>query len=75
MSADPITWQTTYGDTVEVYPSHLETPLTDQDRGIYRWRYRVRAANNKVVETGSEGYTRKTAAIRAALRHHPRVEP
>ncbi len=71
---DSATWLTTNGDTVEVYPSVLETSLADADRKKWRWRYRVKAANNRVVETGSESYIRKDAAVKAALRHHPRVE-
>jgi hypothetical protein len=71
MSADLITWQTTHGDTVEVYES---VDLIGPASFDMFWRYRVRAANRKVVEQGSEGYTRRRAAIKAAERHHPRVE-
>lgn len=69
MSAEPITWTTTHGDTVEVYLSDQPEGHTDD-----AWRYRVRAANNKVVEQGSESYTRRRTAVTAAERHHPRVE-
>jgi uncharacterized protein YegP (UPF0339 family) len=59
-----IKWRTTGGDAVEVYAAtaHRE------------YRYRVRAANGEIVEQGSEGYTRKAAAVEAAGRHHPQVE-
>lgn len=69
-----ITWPTLHGDTVEVYESEIGdgTIAHPLEEG---WRYRVRSANRKIVETGSEGYTRKHAAIKAARRHHPEVTP
>lgn len=70
---EQVTWRTTWSDTVEVYPS----PGSWSDDGTeceWCWRYRVRAANNKVVEQGSESYTRRRAAEKAAERHHPRIE-
>lgn len=83
MTVDLITWQTKHGDTVEVYYSPTFEDVAVEDAAGFidmveiqkpGWRFRIRAANNKIVEQGSEGYTRKTAAIRAAERHHPRVE-
>jgi len=55
-------WWTTGGDRVEVW----------QDiEGQYRWT--VRAANGEVVGSG-EAHPRRENAVRAAERHHPRVE-
>ena len=76
MGAEMITWTTSHGDTVEVYQS--DDPCRSSGclaTDHASWRYRVRARNQKIVEQGSEGYTRKTAAIQAAKRHHPRQEP
>ena len=71
MSPD-VEWRTTHGDRVEVYATEVLHDTSPE--WLTTWRYRVRAANNRIVETGSEGYTRRAAAITAALRHHPRVE-
>lgn len=69
-----VTWTTTAGDHVEVY----RQPLTCYREGCTvqhrAFRYRIQAANGEIVEQGSESYTRRSAAIEAALRHHPRVE-
>jgi hypothetical protein len=69
-----VKWPTSGGDTVEVYETAI-TCLRD-DCAVYHreYRYRVTAANGEIVEQGSEGYTRKAAAVAAAERHHPRVE-
>jgi hypothetical protein len=66
-------WTTNRGDIVEIYASEigdgtLAHPLE------YGWRYRVRSRNGRIVEIGSEGFTRRHGAVRAALRHHPRIE-
>ena len=69
-------WTTRLGDTVEVYESGWERKVTGQafvDEPL-QWRYRVRARNQQIVEQGSEGYTRRHRAVKAAERHHPRVE-
>jgi len=68
---DTVTWTTTHGDTVEVYLTKFEDGTLARLLGP-SWRYRVRAANNKIVEWG-ESYTRRRAAVAAAERHHPRV--
>ena len=69
-------WTTTHGDTVEVYKSEATDPrgdhLVDADAPP-QFRYRVRARNQQIVEQGSEGYTRRHRAVKAAERHHPRV--
>lgn len=72
--SEPITWTTNCGDRVEVYATEvgdgtMQRPLSEG------FRYRVVARNNRVVETGSEGYYRRAAAVKAAQRHHPVVEP
>lgn len=69
---DEITWETTHGDRVTVYPDHLRTPLADAARGQFEWRWHVKARNNRIVGQG-EGHPRCVNAIRAALRHHPRI--
>lgn len=69
-----ITWPTAGGDKVEVYATATTCLRTECTIAHREYRYRVRAANGEIVETGSEGYTRKAAAIEAAERHHPRVE-
>jgi hypothetical protein len=69
MSGESVTsWLTNNGDVVEVYWSREPGAVTEP-----RWRYRVRAGNQKIVEQGSEGYTRRHAAVKAARRHHPVV--
>ena len=72
MSAEPVTWTTQHGDVVEVYRlsrlGHYDCPESCPDV-TFRWR--VRAANNRIVESG-EGHTRRAAAVKAAERHHPR---
>ena len=74
MIGDSIKWQTNHGDTVTVYEA-AKSCLRDNCAVLHReYRYRVQAANGEIVATGSEGYTRKTAAIEAAERHHPKVE-
>jgi len=62
-------WRTTHGDKVTVYEASCPHCSTDH----LEYRFRVQAANGEIVATGSEGYTRKAAAITAAERHHPRV--
>jgi hypothetical protein len=63
------TWTTNHGDSVEVYSTVVESNV-----GAHlEWRYRVRAANGEIVESG-ESYTRRSAVYEAAERHHPRVE-
>lgn len=61
-------WVTTHGDTVELFAGG------QLSRRRHRFRYRVRARNGRVVETGSEGYVELHAAFEAATRHHPIVE-
>jgi uncharacterized protein YegP (UPF0339 family) len=53
-------YRTSSGDTVTVYPS---------DDGLWRWRRT--SANNRIVADGSEGYSRKDSALRAARRSNP----
>lgn len=67
-------WTTNGGDRVEVYATESRCLRTDCTTAHREYRYRVIAANGEIVEQGSEGYTRKAAAIEAAERHHPRVE-
>lgn len=57
----PATWVTTHGDVVTVWEASPDD-----------WRWHVTARNGEVVEHG-EGHTREADAVRAALRHHPRV--
>jgi uncharacterized protein YegP (UPF0339 family) len=52
-------YETASGDTVEVY----EAPDG--------WRWRRRSANNRIVADGSEAYSRKDSAMRAARRSNP----
>lgn len=59
---DPMSWSTSHGDLVTVW----EASPGD-------WRWHVQAANHEVVEQG-EGHPRRITAVKAALRHHPRVE-
>ena len=70
-----IKWPTNGGDVVEVYATPTRCLRTECTTAHREYRYRVRAANGEIVEQGSEGYTRKAAAVTAAERHHPRVEP
>lgn len=65
-------WYTTHGDAVEVYASEIGDGTAERPFD-YGFRYRVRARNGRIVEVGSEGYTRRHTAVRAALRHHPRA--
>lgn len=71
MSAEK--WTTNHGDTVTVY--EVAKPCLREHCAVYHreYRYRVQAANGEIVATGSEGYTRKSAAVTAAERHHPRI--
>lgn len=56
-------WETTHGDTVEVYAA---------GDGL---RWRVQAGNGEILEVSSEGYVTARYAIEAAERHHPTVHP
>lgn len=56
-------WTTVLGDTVEVYETGFGA--------LREFRFRVQAANGEIVATGSEGYTRKSAAAEAARRYFP----
>jgi hypothetical protein len=67
-------WRTTGGDAVEVYEAPAPCLRPECNTAHREYRYRVRAANGEIVEQGSEGYTRKAAAVEAAGRHHPQVE-
>jgi hypothetical protein len=69
-----IKWRTTGGDAVEVYATPARCLRTECTTAHREYRYRVRAANGEIVEQGSEGYTRKAAAVEAAGRHHPQVD-
>lgn len=72
-----VQWFTTHGDRVSVYESHhwvrMEMHSMGHEERVITWRYRIQARNGQIVEAGSEGYTRKSAAIKAARRHHPEV--
>jgi hypothetical protein len=73
----PTTWTTTHGDTVEVYGrwwNELDI-VAGTSKRVERFRYRVQARNGEIVEQGSEAYTTAAAAIEAAQRHHPRLDP
>jgi hypothetical protein len=59
----PVAWATTHGDIVMVWEARPED-----------WRWHVTAGNHEIGDRG-EGHTRKAAAIEAAERHHPRVDP
>jgi hypothetical protein len=73
VNVEPVTWLTTHGDKVTVY-GHLVSESTNWGGQVWDWRWHVQARNNRIVEQG-EGHPRKSNAVRAALRHHPRVEP
>jgi hypothetical protein len=60
---EPTRYLTADGDMVEVYYSPT-------DAG---WRWRRRAANRRVIADGSEGYSRRDSALRAARRSCPPV--
>lgn len=72
MTPQDVEWVTTHGDSVEVYGTEIGNG-TLQHPLEWGFRYRVRARNGRIVEVGSEGYTRRHAAVKAALRHHPRL--
>ena len=70
---EPITWTTTHGDTVEVWRS-LQIHADGLDvRNVEVWYWHVIARNGRIVGQG-EGHSRKHAAVKAAERHHPRLE-
>lgn len=60
MTARPVAYETEDGDRVTVY----------RDAG-HLWRWTRKAPNGRVVADGSEGYSRKDAALRAARRTNP----
>lgn len=50
------------GDHVDLY----------KDR-IFKWRYRLRAGNNRTISTPGQSFRRKSSAVRSAKRVHPGV--
>ena len=64
-------WPLSTGDRVQVSRTKwFEGPRA----GEQHFSWRVRARNGQTIAGGGETYTRKSSAIRAALRSFPRVE-
>jgi hypothetical protein len=75
-----VTWLTNHGDKVTVWATTRTNWVLIGDGRFgsrngerVEWRWHVQARNNRILEQG-EGHPSKRNAVRAALRHHPRVQ-
>lgn len=73
MTAEPLSWTTASGDTVEVWPSVY--PIGHVRYGqVHSWWWHLKSPNNQIIATSGESFTRKSSAKRAALRSFPKAE-
>lgn len=69
MNLDPLYWETTSGDRVVVF-----APKPTEPTFGHRWYWHVKSANNQIIASSGESFTRKWSAKRAALRAFPKAE-